>query len=235
MILFHAENRYPCLISNYAMKCTCVLEFSPGDYTEHTYDSPNGSLADFPEEWNTYWQKCLSDSGLGHLKAISPGSYFVDIRQLQASDLRIMLKRLLTDVETPVDELNPLCGGIVITNKDEFLLYPMCCGDLESVQQWESIQELEAGKWHQLWIGHPWVYVRREQGMIAFSDYTEKNPEDFVPHTRFELSETTLCSGLVKIRRELDVFTQLVRIVLEELQLQDAVMIARQLAGGVEL
>lgn len=218
------------LLSREKQYC-CVIEFNPGDYTDHTYDFPNGSAADFPEEWNTYWQKCLSDSGLGHLKAISPGSYFVDIRQLQANDLQIMLKHLLIDVDDPINELSPFCGGIVIAFDKEIRITPKCCGDLESVQHWEGISELEPGEWHQLWIGHPWVYVKREQGTVHFSQYTEKNQEDVELSTVFTLSEAALSAGIVKIRRELETFTELVRSVLEEMQLTDALAFACQLTA----
>ncbi len=47
-----------------------TIEVSPYNFSNEEYKYPNGSSADYPEEWNRYWKRCISDKNLGGLEPI---------------------------------------------------------------------------------------------------------------------------------------------------------------------
>lgn len=57
--------------------------------------------------------------------------------------------------------------------------------------------------WTQLWIGHPWIYYRRNGNLIEFSDYTELSLEEFKDIApSFSVSENTFGEQLSIIRQQ---------------------------------
>lgn len=46
------------------MQLINTIEISPYDFSNQKYDYPNGSSIEFPDEWNQYWKKCISDKNL---------------------------------------------------------------------------------------------------------------------------------------------------------------------------
>jgi hypothetical protein len=162
------------------MELINTIEISPYTYASQEYVYPDGSSKEFPEEWNQFWIKCISGKNLGGLKAIEKGSYLVDIEIIKEHELEEILKQELSEIEIDdvEEQLSRLSGGIVVKEGNEILLKPTCCGDIGNIQEWENIFEAEASQWHQLWIGHPWIFYKRENGLICFSDYTDSNLKD---------------------------------------------------------
>ena len=160
---------------------TATIEIEPSDYELNNYERPNGTIEEKRDEWSELWFKCVSDSGLNNIKPIESGSWFVDLSQLTKNDLEIIIKRHIKEVNLSnfKEEMVALSGGIVIQNNNEILIEPTCCGDISDIQNWEEIRNTELNKWTQLWIGHPWVFYKKNDNYITISDYTDNNLEDF--------------------------------------------------------
>ncbi|MEN7546988.1 hypothetical protein AAG747_03665 [Rapidithrix thailandica] len=73
--------------------------------------------------------------------------------------------------------MSSISGGIVVKMEDEFPIEPTCCGDLGNLLEWENIFKEGTEKWQPLWIGHPWIFYRKTNNKIEFSDYFETNIE----------------------------------------------------------
>jgi hypothetical protein len=81
------------------MQLINTIEISPYGVSNKEYEYPNGSSREFPDEWNQFWEKCISDKNLGSLESIRKGSYLVDIRTINDDELAEILKNELKDVE----------------------------------------------------------------------------------------------------------------------------------------
>ena len=160
----------------------------------------------------------------------------MDVTTIEISELEIIIKKALEeiDLEEWEDQTGKLIGGIVLKENNKILLEPMCCGDLENTKNWEHIFETEIGKWTQLWIGHPWVYYKRNNGMIDFSDYTESNLEELNDiKTAFSVSETDLRLEIQKIRQQHNELELSISHILEKLKVPNPKQMAKQMAGNL--
>ena len=183
------------------MKLINTIEINPFDYRNAEYESPNVSLSEFPEQWNEFWRRCLSDKNLGNLCAIRKGSWLVDIETINDNELEEILRNELNKIglEDFKDRVSIICGGIVVEEGDDLLIEPTCCGDIGNIVEWEGIFESESNDWTQLWIGHPWLFYRKENGYVEFSDYTDLNLEDFKDiKSKFQFLEEALKKGAGK-------------------------------------
>ncbi|WP_336732143.1 hypothetical protein [Chryseobacterium sp. VD8] len=152
-----------------------VIEINPFKYSQEDYEIPELSDSSSSEERNDRWQKAISTLDL-NLKLIEEDSYFVDIETIDDENLKIILKIVFDDRDIDIEEENYLMlfdGGILLKKDNELLLEPQCCADLEDIKNWEYIFENSSSDWSQLWIGHPWIFYKKENGKIQFSDYTE--------------------------------------------------------------
>lgn len=212
------------------MKLTNTIEVAPYDYAKSEYDFPNTTSAIAPSEWNEFWLKCISDSNLGRLKSIREGSYLVDIATLQFEEISEILKKELKniDLKDSVNQVGHLCGGVVIELNGEIILEPTCCGDLSNLSGWEDIFHSELGEWHMLWVGHPWIFYRRVNGSIEFSEYTDLNLEDFndikAVHT---LPEADLAEEIRRIRKVQDDFADKISQALTTMKIEKAKNLSR--------
>ena len=222
------------------MEFILTIELSPWTFADHKYVSPNGTFSEFPNEWNDYWLKCLSDSNLGHLIAIKKGSFLADINTIDENALEEIIKLELTKYDE--DELSKigfeeqligLCGGIVIKENNQLLIQPNCCGDLENLNEWKNIFVNDSTDWTHLWIGHPWIFYRRSNGIIEFSNYSDANLEDFHDiHPVITLSELEMKIEFNKIIQQLDSFEMKIRKILENMSIKNADKIAKTLSGN---
>lgn len=152
-----------------------VIEINPFKYSQEDYEIPELSDSSSSEERDDRWQKAISTLDL-NLKLIEEDSYFVDIETIDDENLKIILKIVFDDRDIDIEEENYLMlfdGGILLKKDNELLLEPQCCADLEDIKNWEYIFENSSSDWSQLWIGHPWIFYKKENGKIQFSDYTE--------------------------------------------------------------
>jgi RNAse (barnase) inhibitor barstar len=185
------------------MKLINTIEFSPFDYTNNDYEFPNCSKKENPKAWDDFWQKCLADSQLTNLAPIEQGAYLVDIETLSDFELQAVVKNELKDLDDDLDyeeQISSICGGIVLQINGEFVISPSCCGDLSDLTNWENMLHAEHGQWHQLWIGHPWLYYKRHNNIVEFSDYYEENL-DAIPdiQTKYKVNEHELETALKAI------------------------------------
>ncbi|MXS70082.1 hypothetical protein [Chryseobacterium binzhouense] len=150
-----------------------VIEIDPFGFSKEGYEIPELSCSSNPEDHYERWQKAIKTLNLD-LNPIEKGSYFVDIEHIDDKNLKIILKVIFEDVEIEgTDFLASFNGGLILMENNEILIEPTCCCDLENLKNWEYVFENDSSEWSQLWIGHPWIFYKKENGKIQFSDYTE--------------------------------------------------------------
>lgn len=180
-----------------------VIEINPFKYSQEDYEIPELSDSSSSEERDDRWRKAISTLDL-NLKLIEEDSYFVDIETIDDENLKIILKIIFDDRDIDIEEENYLMlfdGGILLKKDNELLLEPQCCADLEDIKNWEYIFENSSSDWSQLWIGHPYVYYRKFEGKIEFSDYTDSMLRE-LEHIQsvFEVDELDLQIEISKIK-----------------------------------
>lgn len=214
------------------MQLINTIEIDPFDFSDKEYNYPGGSS----DERNQFWKQCISDKNLGRLEAIRKGSYLVDITTINEEELAAIIKHKLkeADLWDFEEQVSQIAGGVALRENDTIYIEPSCCGDMGSLKEWESIFEMELNKWHQLWIGHPWVYYRRGQGVIEFSNYTEASPEDFKAiEILVVVSELELQMELKKISAQQNDFEDSIRRILDKMGVANAERIAKLMTGNV--
>jgi hypothetical protein len=216
------------------MQLLNTIEISPYDFSREEYHFPDGSSIELPEEWNQFWKKCISDKNLGHLESIRKGSYLVDIRTLRDDDLVEILKSELKDVELSdfEEQVGKINGGIVLMDNGEIYIEPMCCGDIGNIKEWENIFQNESHQWNQLWIGHPWIFYRKDNQIIEFSNYTESDPGDFKENEILvSVSQSELQTELKKIVEQQNDFEFRIRKTLDRMGIVNAEQISKLMTG----
>ena len=210
------------------------IEISPYGFANEEYDHPNGNSKDLPEEWYQYWKKCISDKSLERLEPIHKGSYLVDIETINDDELEEILQNKFTDMELPIlENVFKLDGGIALKENNEFYIVPQCCGDLGNIWDWERIFGAEENTWHQIWIGHPCVNFRKNNGRINFSVYTEpkeKYPTDY--EVLVTVSESALQTELVKMRKLHTDFEHRIRETLDKMGIPNSEEISKIMTGN---
>ncbi|MDI9310543.1 MAG: hypothetical protein QM535_10025 [Limnohabitans sp.] len=217
------------------MKLINTIEISPYDYSEKEYEYPKGSSLELPDEWNEFWIKCISDKKLGNLTAIKKGSYLVDIEAINDEELEEIVKNELKEVELDdfEEQISKIFGGIVIIENEISLIEPTCCGDIGNLIEWESIFEVKSNTWHQLWIGHPWLFYKKEKGYVDFSNYTELNLDNFEDiKSKFQFSEEELKKEIERIRIGQNTFEKRIRTILNKLGINNSERIAKLMTGN---
>lgn len=185
------------------MELVFVIEISPYNFAKKDYESPQEND---PELWNAFWLKSIADSGLKNFKAVKQGSYWVDVTTISEQELEIILKQKLENIEWDFfeEQLSPFSGGIILKEKDSFLLEPTCCSDIGNLKNWNEILTAPALEWQQLWVGHPWVYFYKNNDTISFSDYTESSLDEvnFTINPQFSIPESALQMQLLSIFKQ---------------------------------
>ncbi|KFF10837.1 hypothetical protein [Flavobacterium hydatis] len=214
------------------MELINTIEILPSEYSNNDYKSPDSSFLESKIEWYNYWKKCISDSNLEKLEPIEKGSFFVDLNTLNDNELKIILLKTLTeiDLENIDDEISHLFGGIVLKFNDQILIQPNCCCDIGNLSEWLKILISKENEWHQLWIGHPWVFFKTVDDLIYFSDYTEKNEAQNLDE-KFSISKVLFEKNLKKIKQEQEEFKIRIERNLIELNIQQPKEIADLLAS----
>lgn len=218
------------------MQLINTIEISPYDFSAREYDFPAGRSIEFPDEWDQFWKKCISDKNLGRIEAIKKGSYLVDITTINDDELVEIVKNELKDVELPdfEEQVSRMYGGIVLIEDNKIYIEPGCCGDIGNISGWESIFEKELNTWNQLWIGHPWIFYRNNNEIIEFSNYTESNPDDFkVTEILITVSASALKAELIKARENQNDLEVRIRKALEKMEIEHAEQISKLMAGNI--
>jgi hypothetical protein len=215
------------------MELINTLEITPWGYTDKEYDLPKGSKMELPEEWSKNWYQCLSDSGLQNLVPIEFASYFIDITTISDFELKVIIQKELKEIELEEnmkyeEYVTPLYGGIVIKENNKIIIEPQCCSDLNDLEEWLDIFNHSELEWHQLWIGHPWIFYRRQYGYVEFSNYCNDNEFDNESNfIIYKISEIWLKSELNKAKANQIILSEKVDAILHELFVDDASVIAK--------
>ncbi|NLR64335.1 hypothetical protein HGH92_08460 [Chitinophaga varians] len=210
-----------------------TIEINPFDFCRQEYDYSGSNPKDLDERYQ-FWKKCISDSGLGRLEAISKDSYLVDIQTINDDELAVILTAELKEVDLShaEEQVGTICGGPALHNNDGIYITPSCCGDIGNIREWESISEKASHVWHQLWIGHPWVYFRKGNGFIEFSGYTESNLEDLKDiQILVKVDEQALFAELKKLREQQEEFQRRIQKVLDKIGVENSKRVSELMSG----
>lgn len=212
-----------------------TIEVSPLIYAKEEYELP--SIADYPdpEKWYMKWEELASKLKF-NFKPIEQGSYLVDIETIDDENLKMILESKLDkiDFDDPeeVDFVMAFDGGVVLKEDDQIHIQHNCCGDRSDIQNWQDIFENHTSAWTMLWIGHPWVLYKRENGKISFSDYTESGMDDLGDiKTVVETDETELRTELEKVLQRQIHFQNRIINILKKMSIQNVQSISKMLAG----
>ncbi|OCA77814.1 hypothetical protein BBH99_11010 [Chryseobacterium contaminans] len=167
---------------------------------------------------------------------IQKGSNLVNIENIDDESLETIVAAKLTEVEFyDPDERGFVLsfdGGIVVKKDDEVLIQPSCCGDLENIENWEKVLEKRSSGWTEIWIGHPWIFYKKENGIISFSDYTEANINDLEDvKTKFEVEEEDFKDELDKMIYQQVRFKNRISDILKKMNIENAKKISEFMSG----
>jgi len=212
-----------------------TIELEPQSFSKDEYESPSGSSKELPQEWDAYWLKSLSDSNIKQLIPIESGSWLVDIETIKEEELKVILNHELEDVDLLdyKEQIGNICGGIAVKQNGKIIISPTCCGDLANLSEWEEIIDKEDNTWHQLWIGHPWVFYKKSNEFIGFSEYTDFDIGDFKDIAiKHKILKSSLYSEIKLMRESQLKFEKKISTVLKELKINNANEIAKLMLGN---
>ncbi|AZA82288.1 hypothetical protein C1637_09260 [Chryseobacterium lactis] len=211
------------------LKLINTIEISPFKYSKEEYEMPD--ISDHPdsEEWYNRWINAISTLDLD-LNAIKAGECLVDMENIDGKNLQIILEVNLKDSDK--DSIRAFDGGIVLTIDDEIKIAPNCCSDIGNIAEWQRIFEKETTGWSDLWIGHPWIFYKKENGKIQFSDYSDENLKDFKDiKPVFEVDEDQLKTEFQKIKKHQTNFKNKILEILKKMNFENAEKISEVIAG----
>lgn len=215
------------------MKLINTIEVSPLKYFKEEYELPEISDYPNPEEWYRKWEEAVSKLNIG-FHTIQEDSYLVDIQTINDADLQLILEVHLADIELDnlEDSIVSFDGGIVVKQNDEILIQPTCCGFINYIKDWERIFEGQSNNWGDIWIGHPWIWYKKENGMILFSDYTESNLNDNeVVKVILEVDESEFKIEFEKVKQHQINFKHRIIDVLKKMNVENAEKISELITG----
>lgn len=159
-----------------------------------------------------------------------------DITAISDNALTQILKNKLADIDLPDfrDQIIALSGGITLEHNNSFYITPSCCGDISAIHDWEKIPGSQTTGWQQLWIGHPWIYYRKNNACIEFSDYTEDGA-DALDHlqVRVTVPLSDLKHELAQVRTAQCIFSKRIENALEGLGIPHAAEMAKLMTAGL--
>jgi hypothetical protein len=120
-----------------------------------------------------------------------------------------------------------LNGGFAFCCKGEVLAAPACCCDLGDLFEWRNAAVYRQPDWKIVWIGHPWLSARFDEGRLIFSEQHESSS----PVARWIVHPEKLRQAVVKAEAELEDFANRLEPVLYGLGIADEKRNARRLAG----
>jgi hypothetical protein len=151
------------------------VEFEPLAYATSERPRPEGSVATNAGGWSRYWSECLEEAGIRGLEPWAPGWWLVPIARLRDPEiLRVVIAKALAESSEPFDleQVAPLKGGYILS-RDGATVRPGCCGDLANLADWRRAAAQSTDAWTEVWIGHPWTYVRASGDLLTFAEPVE--------------------------------------------------------------
>jgi hypothetical protein len=135
---------------------------------------------------SSYWSRCLSQSGLGHLQPLTKRSWLVRLSDLnEPSALRVVLRSHFDRLAEVSDEITPttLSGGFALYNGSTPIFLPQCCGRFADLKQWELAARHRGAEPAMVWIGHPCLEVRFQSPYLLFAAWSENGAPPTVQGT----------------------------------------------------
>jgi hypothetical protein len=211
-----------------------VIELAPSRFSARSRPLPSGSGGEMPGEWGRYWSKSLADSGITGLRPLRPGSWhvptshLVDLPTLEKILGAIMRDRGGLEALSDPDTVFVLDGGLALRCDTEVLVKPTCCSDLGNLTDWREAAGYRGTEWTVLWIGHPWLSVRFEDGWLVLSEPHESEP----PVGRWAVGPDVLGMAITAAEVELGDFARMLERALMSLGSGDrAEGLVRRLTG----
>lgn len=158
-----------------------------------------------------------------------------DIETMDDENLHMIIEARLEDMEDDPDEgcfVLAFDGGIALEKDNKIYIRPMCCSDMSDLKNWQNILTNSSAEWKTLWIGHPWVLYRKENGKISFSEYTESNeidPENI--KILVEVDESELRAEFEKVLQRQTDFKNRVLNILKKINAENPERMAELLTG----
>ncbi|MDN3694752.1 hypothetical protein QWZ06_22030 [Chryseobacterium tructae] len=212
-----------------------TIEVNPLKYAKEDFELPE--IADYPdpEEWFLKWTETASRLTL-NFNGIQKGSNLVDIETIDDESLQAIVAAKLSEVEFDDPDENGFVlsfdGGVVLKKDDEVLIQPSCCGDLENVENWQKVVDNRSFGWAEMWIGHPWILYKRENGVISFSDYTDANINEVKNvKIKFEVEESEFQTELGKVIQHQFRFKNRILEILKKMNINNAEKISKHMSG----
>jgi hypothetical protein len=215
------------------MKLINTIEISPLRYSKEEFELPE--ISDYPdhEEWFIKWKGAVSQL---NFKTIEKGSYLVDIETIDDETLKMIVEAKIEDMESEESEedvfVMPFDGGIVLKIENDILIQPSCCCDISNIEDWKNIFKNPSSEWRDIWIGHPWVLYKTENGKVCFSEYTESNIED-IENIKIvaKVDESELKAELEKVIQHQINFKNRILSILKMMNYKYPEKVSQQLAG----
>ncbi|WP_241315283.1 hypothetical protein [Chryseobacterium arthrosphaerae] len=216
------------------IKLINVIEISPLLYAKDDYELPETSDDPDPEEWFSRWEEAASQLNF-NFKIIEKGSYLADIETIDDENLQMILEERLKEFEKNSEEEDLVLafdGGVALEKNSTIYIKPTCCSDMSDLKNWQDIFTNPSEEWIMMWIGHPWVLYRKENGKISFSEYTESGEID--PgniKTLVEVEESELKAEFEKVLQRQADFKNRISGLLKKTSIKNKERIAELLTG----
>ncbi len=214
---------------NKILNISAVIELNSSEFTDKDYECPNGTWYEYPEGWNNHWKKCLKDSGLIKVEQIIAGISMVNIETIEENELDIIVQNQLKDTNLDNDEeILSFEGGIAI-QFGEVNIVPQCCSSIGDCENWNKVIFDETIDWKSIWIGHPWIFVRKREDKIEFSEYCEQNKYNGEPILVADFNEFK--AKFERTIETISVFRERIERILRKNRLKRASQISEILIG----
>jgi len=164
-----------------------IIEIS--NYHEGIKLPENGPYWEFQDDWEEYNQKCNQLSGFSNgLKSYKRGSSFYKIHTASNEDLLKLIEVKMEDYDENdglelKECLMPFYGGMILKINNEDVLFPQCCSDLSSINDWKGLLNNEC---HYFYCGHPFPKVSIEDEEIIFDFVNIQIKEKFCPPIQYD-------------------------------------------------
>ncbi len=155
------------------------ININPNDFRDDEYCSQYELP---PDDIRKFWKESLKNADFPFVKTFHPHEWSVDVRDIQDEAL---LKYLVDTFPyqselflNQTDFLRVIDAGLSLVHGSDIVLSAQCCTDLTDIDNWETAAAYRGSDWIQLWNGHPWNYVKFEDGDYVITDFTETEPPD---------------------------------------------------------
>jgi hypothetical protein len=152
-----------------------LIEFSPVHFARADRAHPKRSGPEAPDEWTRYWFESLADAGIHELTPFQDTWSVRADTVLRPETIRLLIDVTLRDMDVleDFDDAPAMEAGFALAVDGVGLVMPGCCCDFGNLKSWRSIMHAPDGKWQQIWIGHPWVFARQNQGLVEVTTPAE--------------------------------------------------------------